>query len=124
MRLVSTVAVILVLSGCTGANVRRAVVVDPEGVRSYAATCSAPVSELSPEGYVYAGWDFVDEQCSTFFDNVILLAKDSAFASSSIATANSQTAVILRAVEASSTSIAIVAAGSEFARQLINGFAA
>jgi hypothetical protein len=118
-------AVIFVLSGCTSANdVRRAVVVEPEGIHSYAAMCSAPVSEMSPEGYVYAGWDYVDEQCSAFFDNLILLSKDARYASSSIATANSQATLILQAVEASATSIAIVAAGTELARQLINGFAA
>src|SRR5262249_49983149 len=77
-----------------------------------------------PEGYVYAGWDFVDEQCDTFFNNVILLQKDARYASSSIATANTQTALILAAVESSATSIAIVAAASELVRRLIDGYAA
>ena len=123
MRFISTIVVAFILAGCTAQNVRQAAIVDPIAIQSYAAICSAEVSGLSPQGYVYAGMDFVDQQCTTFFDNVILLQKDARYASSSVATANTQTALILAAVEASAKSIAIVAASSELIRRLIDGFA-
>ena len=125
MRFMYALAGVMFLSGCTTSNVRYGAVVEPTTLQSYAAVCSAvPPFDLTAAGYVQAGWDFVDEQCDTFFNNVILLQKDARYASSSIATANTQTAVILRAVESSATSIAIVAAGSELVRKLIDGFAA
>jgi len=123
MRFISIIVMTLILTGCGWSNVRHAAVVDPVGIQSYAAVCSVEVPGLTPEGYVFAGWDFVDEQCGTFFDNVILLQKDTRYASSAIATANTQTALILAAVEASAKSIAIVAASSEFVRRLIDNFA-
>ena len=123
MRFISIIVATLILTGCGLSNVRHAAVVDPVGIQSYAAVCSVEVPGLTPEGYVFAGWDFVDEQCGTFFDNVILLQKDTRYASSAIATANTQTALILAAVEASAKSIAIVAASSEFVRRLIDNFA-
>jgi hypothetical protein len=111
----------LLVSGC--GNSPRGVSVKPSEVHAFAAVCSVPVSNLSPIGYTLAGFDFVDEQCGVFFDGIIELAKDTRYASSSIATANTQAALIMAAVHAAASSIAIVAASSELARKLIDGYA-
>jgi hypothetical protein len=102
----------------------RGVSVKPSEVHAFAGVCSAPVPDLTPTGYTIAGFDFVDEQCGVFFDGIVELAKNSRYASSSIATANTQAALIMAAVDAATKSIAIVAASSELARKLIDGYAA
>jgi hypothetical protein len=112
----------LLVSGC--GNNPRGVSVKPAEVHAFAGVCSAPVPNLSPIGYTLAGFDFVDEQCGVFFDGIIELAKNSRYASNSIATANTQAALIMAAVETAASSIAIVAASSELARKLIDGYAA
>src|SRR3954468_14325258 len=114
----------LLVSGCGPRSGGRGVSVRPSEVHAFASACAVPVQELSPAGYTFAGFDFVDEQCGIFFDGVIELAKDSRFASSSIATANTQAALVMAAVDAAKNSIAMVAAGSELARRLIDGYAA
>jgi hypothetical protein len=123
MRRIITLTLAAMLSACVPGTVRHTVVPTPAAIHSYAAACSAPVPGLTPGGYVFAGFDFVDEHCGIFFDGVIELAKDARYASSSIATANTQAALIMTAVNASLTAIAVVAAGSEMARKLIDGYA-
>jgi hypothetical protein len=118
------IALAAILSGCVFSKASRSVSVQPADVHAFAAVCSAPVPGLSPSGYTYAGFDFVDEQCGIFFDGIVELSKNSRFASSSIATANSQAATIMAAVDVASKAIGIVAAGSELARKVIDGYAA
>lgn len=112
------------VSGCNLGNSGRGVSVKPAEVHAFAGVCSAPVPGLTPAGYTIAGFDFVDEQCGIFFDGIVELAKNSRYASSSIATANTQAALIMAAVDTATKSIAIVAASSELARKLIDGYAA
>jgi hypothetical protein len=112
------------VSGCILGNSGRGVSVKPAEVHAFADVCSAPVPGLTPTGYTIAGFDFVDEQCGVFFDGIVELAKNSRYASSSIATANTQAALIMAAVDTATKSIAIVAASSELARKLIDGYAA
>jgi hypothetical protein len=123
MHRVIVIALALSLSGCLGSD-RPGVTVKPADVHAYAGVCAVPVPDLSPAGYTFAGFDFVDEQCGIFFDGIVELSKTARFASTSIATANTQATLILTAVEAAEKSIAIVAAGSELARKLIDGYAA
>jgi len=111
------------LLGCSFMQ-NHAVVVTPESVHAYAGACSAIPANVTPIGYVYAGWDFVDQQCQTFFDGIVELQKEARYASSSIATANSQAAAIMGLVKTAATTISIVAAGSELARKLVDGYAA
>lgn len=101
-----------------------AVMTTPENVRAYANACAAPPQNLRADGFVYAGFDFVDQECQNFFDNIVLLQKQARYSSSMIATGNSTTAAILALVKASAVSIAIVASGTEFARTVIEGYAA
>jgi hypothetical protein len=116
-------AIIVVVAGCT--HIQEPVVVTPQYVHAYANQCSAaPENNLTPVGYVVAGLDAVDEQCITFFDGIVQLQKDARYASSSVATANAQTAVVLGLVKASAGTIGVIAAGSELARKLIEGYAA
>lgn len=112
------------VSGCNLNSGWRGVSAKPSEVHAFAGVCSAPVPDLSPTGYTIAGFDFVDEQCGVFFDGIVELAKNSRYASSSIATANTQAALIMAAVDVAAKSIAIVAASSELARKLIDGYAA
>jgi hypothetical protein len=112
------------VTGCGFGNSPRGVSARPAEVHAFAGVCSAPVPDLTPTGYTIAGFDFVDEQCGIFFDGIVELAKNSRFASSSIATANTQAALIMAAVDTATKSIAIVAASSELARRLIDGYAA
>ncbi|MGJ5175260.1 hypothetical protein ACQR16_10195 [Bradyrhizobium oligotrophicum] len=114
----------VLVSGCGLGNGSHGVSVKPSEVHAFAGVCSAPVADLTPMGYTLAGFDFVDEQCGVFFDGIIELSKDSRYASSSIATANTQAALIMAAVNTAASSLAIVAAGSELARRLIDGYAA
>lgn len=116
-------SIALLLLGCTYSQ-NHAVVVTPESVHAYAAACSAVPASLTPVGFVYAGWDYVDQQCQIFFDGIVELQKDARYASSSIATANSQAAAIMGLVNAAASSIAMVAAGTELARKLVDGYAA
>ncbi|WP_315838356.1 hypothetical protein [Bradyrhizobium prioriisuperbiae] len=114
----------VLVSGCRFGDSGRGVSAKPSEVHAFAGVCSAPVPDLTPTGYTIAGFDFVDEQCGVFFDGIVELAKNSRYASSSIATANTQAALIMAAVDAATKSIAIVAASSELARKLIDGYAA
>jgi hypothetical protein len=111
------------LTACVGSGLRQSVTATPDGVRDYAQLCAKPIPELTPAGYIYAGFDLVDEQCGIFFDNLTNLARDTRYTSTSIATANAQAAAILGVVEASAKSIAIVAAGTELARRLVDNYA-
>lgn len=112
------------VSGCNLGSGGRGVSVKPAEVHAFAGVCSAEVPGLTPFGYTMAGFDFVDEQCGIFFDGIVELTKNSRYASSSIATANTQAALIMAAVDTATKSIAIVAASSELARKLIDGYAA
>src|SRR5438876_649663 len=122
-RTVITLLACHLVSGC-GPNGRHSVSVTPAAVHAFAGACAVPVPDLSPTGYALAGFDFVDEQCGVFFDGIVELEKNSRFASGSIATANAQAATIMAAVDVASKSIGIVAASSELARKLIDGYAA
>jgi hypothetical protein len=97
--------------------------VQPAVVSDYVDFCTAPNKNYTPIGYIVGGFDYVDGQCDLFFDGIIKVGKDARYLSSSIATANSQTALILAAVQSSAKAIAIVAAGTELARKLIDSFA-
>jgi hypothetical protein len=124
LRILWIVPAVLLLSSCTTTQ-NPAASVTPESVQAYAAACSkTPDNNLTPRGYVIAGFDFVDQQCQAFFDGIVELQKDARYASSSIATANTQAAAIMGLVKASAGSIAVVAAGSELVRKLVEGYAA
>ncbi len=118
----SAFIVALLAAGCSSHN--EAATVTPESVHAYANVCSAEPPYVTPIGFVYAGFDFVDQQCITFFDGIVELQKKARYASSSVATANAQAAVIMGLVKASAGAIGIVAAGSEVTRKLIEGYAA
>ncbi|TKD47536.1 MAG: hypothetical protein E5W98_06380 [Mesorhizobium sp.] len=112
----------LTTSGCNSANVRSGVNFSSNEMRTYANACAVPPHGLSPIGYVSAGVDLVDSKCDEFFDSLIRLENDASFARSGIATANTQTAVILGALKSSATTIAIIAAASQLATSLIEGY--
>ena len=124
MKFVFLVALAVLVGACSLSDNNTAVTVTPESVHAYADYCSRQPARVTPVGYVAAGFDDVDEQCQTFFDGIVLLQKNARYASSSIATGNSQAAVIMGLVKASAGSIAVVAAGSELARKLVEGYAA
>jgi hypothetical protein len=71
---------------------------------------------------VSAGVDLVDGRCSEFFDSLVRLQHDADFARTGVVTANTQTAAILGALEASSSAIAIIAAASQFATNMIDSY--
>jgi hypothetical protein len=111
------------LAGCTSVYNQPARIT-PQIVQSYAAICAKPGAQLTPAGYVAAGIGLVDRECTAFFDNIVLLQKSSRYASKSMTTIGTQTAIILEALEQSATTLAIVAAASEVVVKLIDGFAA
>jgi hypothetical protein len=75
-----------IVSGCM-IDRNPGVYVTPQSVHSYADFCSSPVENVTPAGYVFAGFDYVDQECQTFFDNIVELQKDARYASSSVSNA-------------------------------------
>jgi len=120
--LVAAAVAVLTNSGCNTANVRTGVSFSSNEMRSYANACAIPPRGLSPIGYVSAGVDLVDSKCDEFFDSLVRLENDASFAQSGIATANTQTAAILGALKSSAATIAIIAAASQLATSLIDGY--
>jgi hypothetical protein len=120
------IIIAILLSGCDSGSIRNGATLTPETVRAYMSnSCSVPPGPKSYSAYDFyvAGIGAARLQCDNYMLALINANRDSRFASSSIATASSQTALILAATASNATKpIAVIAAASEFVRQIISGY--
>ena len=129
--LVSLVAAAIGLSGCSdmGLGLRRGVspVLDATAVQQAASNQAAIIDALSadagysPNGPVdyyevaEAGFNYVDDQCSAYFDSIFFVDRGRNQLKSGLAAAGATTAAILGLTNASTMSLAIVASAFGFA---------
>ena len=114
------------LSGCSADMLKNGATVTPATVRAYMKnSCSVPDGSRSYSAYDFyvAGIGAARLQCDNYMLALMNTNRDSRFAGSSIATANSQAALILAATMSNATKpVAVIAAASEFVRQIISGY--
>ncbi|RVU12457.1 hypothetical protein EOS93_07260 [Rhizobium sp. RMa-01] len=117
---------LMLLSGCDTNTIRNGPNLTPVTVRTYMdEACRVPSGTKSYSAYDFyvAGIGAARLQCDNYMLSLINANRDSRFAASAIASANAQTALILAATMSNATKpLAVVAATSEFVRQIIIGY--
>lgn len=124
MRKIIAIACVL-LSACNTSSLRNGPVLTSNEVRTYMTqSCRVPQGqEYSAYDFYVAGVGAARLQCDSYMLALVNANRDARFAANSIATANSQTALILAATTVDPvSSIAVIAAASEFVRQIILGY--
>lgn len=116
-----TVLALAALSGCTATGDKLGPPTVAE-VHAYAQQCGQPVDGQSAAGAALTGVALVELRCGEFFDRLIELQHNVGFARQGLSTGNTQAAAILAALKQSATSIAILAAATEFATSLLDSY--
>jgi hypothetical protein len=98
----------------------------PDGpqLETYAKTSFAPPYRIgpTPRDTLVIGVAYVDQRCAEFFDAVEQMARRAELARTGLASATTQSAIIMTAAETSTLAVAYVAGALEVTRALLNEY--
>ena len=119
----STVAALL-LGGCAEFASLPPGIPDGAQLESYAKAGFAPPYRIgaTPRDTLVIGIAYVDQRCNEFFDAVEQMARRTELARTGLASATTQSAIIMTAAETSTLAVAYVAGALEVTRALLNEY--